>query len=306
MSRLIQQLSWLCAMGICLCAQAAKAQPPADKQSNLTDEERIKRILNEVKKQQRSQPPADESRKAAAAEAAGRINDTNNRLATLRQLQTDRDRGRNGVIDGVTRSAIASEDDITYPKDWKARTAGRASSLNPMTAKEKAIFSGLNSSMTVRLKNASFDGVIDYIRAKTGLSIIVDPGALKEADVSSDTPVSVDLRDVSVRTVLHKVLADVGLTYVIRNEAIQVVSPATAKQMMVTKTYYIRDLLPGGWGFFSAVQAEQLIEMIQSTVEPQSWKVNGGDGTIVYDPITRGLVVKQNAEFHSVLSSSAR
>ena len=109
-----------------------------------------------------------------------------------------------------------------------------------------------------------------------------------------------------MRTVLHKVLADLGLTYIIRNEAIQVVSPAMAKQMMVTKTYYIRDLLPGGWGFFSAVQAAQLIDMIQSTVEPQSWKANGGDGTIVYDPITRALVVRQNAEFHSVLSSGAR
>lgn len=296
----------LCAICIYPCAAFGQTQISSDKQANLTDQEKIKRILDEVRKKERAKPAVEDLKKIVVDQAATRINETNNRLASLRQLQTERDRGFNSVLGSVEQSALIADKDIAYPKDWKERTKGRSSSLTPMTPKEEAIFRSLNSSMTVRLKNAPFEGVIDYLRTKTGLNFVIDPTVLKEADVSSDSTVSIDVKDVSVRTILHKVLADLGLTYVIRNETIMVVTPAMAKRMMVTRTYYIRDLLPGDWGFFSAVQAAQLIDMIQSTVEPQSWKANGGEGTIIYDPITRALVVKQNAEFHSVLSSGAR
>jgi hypothetical protein len=296
----------LCAICIFPSLAFGQSQISPDKQANLTDQEKIKRILDDIKKKDREKPPAPDPKKLVADQAASRIAQTNNRLASLQQLQTQRERSFNGVLGSVDQSAVVSDKDITYPKDWKERTKGRTSSLTLMTAKEESIFRSLNSSMTVRLKNAPFNGVIDYLQTKTGLNFVIDPAALKEADVSSESPVSIDVKDVSVRTILHKVLGDVGLTYVIRNEAIMVVTPGMAKRMMVTRTYYIRDLLPNDWGFFSAVQAAQLIDMIQSTVEPQSWKANGGDGTIVYDPITRALIVKQNAEFHSVLASGAR
>jgi hypothetical protein len=311
MPRSLLHVSWHCRLLLCaICIHfgvaISQAQSPTDKQANVTDAERIRRILNEIKKPQKDRVDAEDPKKSAAAQAASQINETANRLASLRQLQTERERGLSGVVRGVERSALTPDDVITYPKDWKERTQARASSLAPITPKEKTILRSLESAMTVRLKNARFEDVIDFIRTKTGLNLVLDPAALKEADVTYDSTLSVDLRDVTVRTLLHKVLGEVGLTYVIRNEAIMVVTPGMAKQMLVTRTYYIRDLLPADWGFFSSVRAAQLIEMIQSTVEPQSWKANGGEGTIVYDPLTRALIVKQNAEFHSVLSSGAR
>jgi len=283
----------------------SQAQAPAGKDAKLTDQERIRRILDDVRKLQKDPPAAEDSRKIATAQAASQIADTASRLASSRQLQSDQNRAFSDVIRGVDRTALPPGDDITYPKDWKARTQARSSSLVEMSPKEKALFRALNSTMTIRLKNARFEEVIDYLQSKTGLSIVLDRAMLTAADISYDSTVSVDLKDVSVRTVLRKVLADLNLTYVIRNEAIMVVTPAVARQMQVTRVYYVRDLLPGGWGFFSAVQAAQLIDMIQTTVEPQSWRANGGDGTIVYDPVRRALIVKQSAEFQSVLSGGA-
>ena len=49
-------------------------------------------------------------------------------------------------------------------------------------------------------------------------------------------------------------------------------------------------------------EAAMLIDLIQSTVDPQSWQANGGAATIAYHPLTRSLVIKQTAEFHGKLS----
>jgi hypothetical protein len=40
----------------------------------------------------------------------------------------------------------------------------------------------------------------------------------------------------------------------------------------------------GGFGNAKAEQAEALIELIRTTIRPDSWDVNGGRGTIMYWP----------------------
>ena len=47
------------------------------------------------------------------------------------------------------------------------------------------------------------------------------------------------------------------------------------------------------------VRAEQLIRLIGSTIDPQSWKLHGGNGTIDYFPLTMSLVVQQDDDIHA-------
>jgi len=44
--------------------------------------------------------------------------------------------------------------------------------------------------------------------------------------------------------------------------------------------------------------ARQLINLIQSTIEPDSWDVNGGNGTIRFFPLLNVLVVRATGEVH--------
>ena len=50
----------------------------------------------------------------------------------------------------------------------------------------------------------------------------------------------------------------------------------------------------------------RIIGLIVSSVEPQSWWVNGGTGRIVFDPRTKSLIVSQTAEIHYMLSLGKR
>ena len=51
----------------------------------------------------------------------------------------------------------------------------------------------------------------------------------------------------------------------------------------------------------TAANAAALIDLIQSTVAPNSWDIRGGQGSIVYFSPGGGLVVRQTGEAHQVI-----
>lgn len=53
-----------------------------------------------------------------------------------------------------------------------------------------------------------------------------------------------------------------------------------------------------GGGAQAADNGQALVELIQSTVAPSTWDVNGGQGTIRYWAPMRVLVVRQTSEVH--------
>ncbi len=55
------------------------------------------------------------------------------------------------------------------------------------------------------------------------------------------------------------------------------------------------EMLAGGG---ASAQAIQLIDLIQNTIEPDSWQVNGGKGSIYYFDQLKVLVIRQTGEVH--------
>jgi hypothetical protein len=303
-------------------ARAAAGQKTVMNQKDMEDE-RLKRLFEGIKKLQKegkfesasrqaselarrnSSSPASQALEPQAAVAA--------ELAAGRDLQAERDRRLVSGYQGIQRSALPPTSDYALPPDWKAKTKNRArADAVPMTAKEKAIMQALNSPISVNFKDSPFEAVIEYLRTLTGVPITVDKSVLEAAGVTYGTKVNVRLPEVSFRTVLRRVLGEVGLTYIVKDEVIQVITPQQARELVVTRVYPIRDLVTGDWfdvsfgwdEFVAARNAAMLIDLIKHTIEPASWDSAGGPGTIVYDAPRRALVIRQTAEFHGVLGYS--
>jgi hypothetical protein len=164
------------------------------------------------------------------------------KAAAMRKGQIEKNQGLFNGFQDASKSLVLPRGDIDYPNDWAEKTKRRAST-NQLTMKERAIMKALGDTVTVSFKNTRLEVALETLRAKSGQSILLDPEALKEVDSSYDSPVTLDARSVSLRTALHKVLAEVGLTYVIKDETILVTSMARARETMVIKRYYIGDLL---------------------------------------------------------------
>ena len=236
-------------------------------------------------------------------ERSSRLNDS---LATLRSIRNERDRRYILAMREVVRSSMPVVGDIEFPADWKEKTKRRTKTL--LTEEEKKLIKALNTPITTTIKDKPLQGVIDYLEKTTGLHFEMDKAALDQLMLNYESPVSGTANNISMRGFLKKLFGDLGLTYVIRSGKLIVTTPDRAAQMMVVKTYYIGDLtnLPNfAFGpVYNQLQMVQnvasLIAFIQS-IDPASWQPTG-PGTIVFNPLTMSISVKQTAEMQLMLS----
>ncbi|HLJ94322.1 MAG TPA: hypothetical protein VKU02_14140 [Gemmataceae bacterium] len=279
-------------------AKVAAFRMAADQ--SLTSQEAMLRLRQGIQKWQK------EAGNPAAASAAERTNSMADRVMENRQLQTERERRTTDALRQIDRTALLPRSDFELPKDWKARTQNRKGSNDiPLTPKERAVLRTLDAPISVSFKNSRFEDVIDYLQTVTGLPIAVHRTALEAVGVSYDTPVTLQIKGVALRSVLRKILNELGLAYVVKDETLQVVTAEEARATLVVRVHYIGDLLFGG-ELARQIQAAQLIELITSTIEPQSWQGHGGSGKIFYDDLRRSLVIQQSAEVQPVLSGGLR
>jgi hypothetical protein len=260
----------------------------------------------------------------AVQRAAARIDE----IDRARKLARERERAAAGAFADIDRSATPSGVDVEFPKDWVEKTRNRSTAVK-LTEKEKEILRALKTPITVTFKNSRLQTVLDYFATVSGQSIVLDEQALRDVEASYDTPITLSVKGVSLRFTLRKVLADIGMTYVIKEETIQATSAARAKEMMVVRGYYIGDLLAGMAALNGNVlpnpfapfdpqttaraqtqaaeimkSVKELMEMIETSVDTHSWQHNGGAGSISFNAPTMSLIIKQSAEVHALLGNS--
>jgi hypothetical protein len=247
--------------------------------------------------------------KQAYKTAAGRVGQMDRRVADARGTRDQTGDRFLGVGQQIDKSAVLPASDYDLPPDWLEKSK-RRSTANKLTEKERTILEGLRKPTSVDYNNEPFSAVINYLSKVVGQPIVVDKMALEEVNVTYDTPITLQYpKPVSVRTALKRILSDLNLTYVIRNETIEVTSITRAREMLTTRTYYIGDLVgvynpfltPGLNQQLMVQNVLTLMNSIVAQVDPSSWAVNGGLGTISFNPVTMTIIVRQTAELHMML-----
>lgn len=224
------------------------------------------------------------------------------RLGNIDRIKGNKTRGTDDVLRDLDDSAARITEQRITERFLRATQARQ----QKLTAKEQTLLKALNSTMSANFERTPFNEVINYIQEKTGQTILIDDPSMREAMVESEDPVTFKHKKIQVRTLLRKVLADRGLTYVIREGTIQVVTPQKARDMMVVRSYPVADLVfPvqdfGIWNDLMALQNVQtLINLIQQSVDPTIWQQGG---SISFVPAARALVIRAPAEVHYQLGS---
>ena len=59
-------------------------------------------------------------------------------------------------------------------------------------------------------------------------------------------------------------------------------------------------------GGATAIAAQQLIDLIVNTIVPESWRQNGGNGSISFYPHNPALVIRQISQTHEQISDLLR
>jgi hypothetical protein len=272
------------------------------------NDESTARAAARVESRRTEDPRRTNDARSAVDAARSRIESMNSRVTDARSTRAQTNDRYLATQAQVDASAKPPASDYELPADWVEKSK-RRSPEQKLTAREKALLDALQKPISVDFSGDTFSSVIEYLQKLTGQTIVMDKQALEEANVTYDTPVTLRLPKVSLRTVLKRMLGDLNLTYVIKEESIQITTPARAKEMMVTRAYYVGDLVGMANVFYGpALNQLQMIQSIgtiintvQSQIDPATWQANGGSATIVYDPISMSLIIKASAEVHYML-----
>jgi hypothetical protein len=242
----------------------------------------------QAEREKRRDLESQNKQNGAFSKSEGMIKNSNATLSQYGKLKLQREAG----TVAVTREVYETNSQMTEKRFDKARSEwlDKYRPTSKLTAKEKELLKMLNSTLTVAWDKTPLKDAIEFLQDKTNLNILVDENSLKEANVEYDDPVTLKGKKLPVRLILKKILADKGLTYIIKD----------------ARAYAVGDLLPvfmpQAGPFVNRVRmyqgVQQLMDLIVNTVEPATWQVNGGLGTMSFHEPSMSLVIRQTAEFH--------
>ncbi len=246
-------------------------------------------------------------------QAGSFINQGNKTLMVQSGLKNQREQSTVNITNDIYRTYSNMEE---KPFTERFVRATERDIRSKYTKAELEMLKALNSVMTPNFDQVTLKEAIEMIQEKTNLIVSIDEVSLKEAGVEYDTDkVTFKLpKKVTVRTILKKILADKGLTFIIKEAAVQVMTPAKAKDAVVTRAYPVQDLVvPVAMGPNPYINQQQmyanvngLILNIMNSVEPGSWQINGGTGTITFQQPTMSLMIRNTAEMHYQLRGALK
>lgn len=120
----------------------------------------------------------------------------------------------------------------------------------------------------------------------------IDARALEDYGLDLDTPITVNLERMSLRSALRQLLGNVELAFLIKNETLLITTIDKADTHLEIVLYP----LP------TAHSAAELIDLIQSTVAADTWDSVGGQGAIRTLLTSSEFVVSQTLEVHEQIA----
>ena len=186
------------------------------------------------------------------------------------------------------------------------RPALAEESVPQVGEKEAAIEAALNEPTSFDFNEKPLGGVEEFLEREHQLQIQFDAKELALEGIDSATPITHHVHDVKLRSALDLLLRDLGLTMVVIDEVLFITTKSEAEAMLTTRVYPVADLLaPHDDGLLVTFRTNfgELIELITSTIVPESWDETGGPGTIKQHSKAPSLVVSQTYAVHHEIAA---
>jgi len=182
----------------------------------------------------------------------------------------------------------------------KPEQEAKSPSEQPHTP-EEAIRAALREKVACDFVDTPLQDVVDFFKEKHGIEIQLDTSALDDMGIDSQEPVNLHVADITLRSALELMLGRLELAWTIHDEVLLITAPEEVECMLETRVYRVGDLVVcrdeqgKPWDDYDA-----LIDMVDSTVAPDSWDDVGGPGSIVGDTFANAkiLVIRQTEEIH--------
>ncbi len=154
---------------------------------------------------------------------------------------------------------------------------------------QHAVLRGLLSqNIDVDLSEVPLDSAIRTLAEQSKADIRLDWPALRDAGVRRREPISLQLRERSLRTVLDLLVSNLDLAWIMRDGVLWITTPEQEQRLLVVALYDVRDLCRNN------NESDALLQAIQSQTDPESWLDAGGEGDVRF--LRPGLMAVRHTE----------
>ena len=201
------------------------------------------------------------------------LNDEKKELFLATMADTDREAGPEAL-----NSGIEFEKDPERRKLIHKRDSLDTLHMPRKSAEEKAIERKLSSPVSLNFVNQPLRTVIGDLRGIYGVNIYVDESALAEKGISQDMPVTIQLEQIAMKSALNLLLHSVHLTYVVKDDVLQITTEDHARGKLESRVFHVPDLVIAveSYGQVGVTPASQLgIENVNNPVAGSASPVTG-------------------------------
>ena len=171
-----------------------------------------------------------------------------------------------------------------------ARAGDSISSANPSETR-KRIQSALDSKTTQTFVEVSLSEAIQTLSETHGIPAIIDHRGLEDIGLDAEAGVTIDMKNMSLRGFLRLMLRDLDLTYMVRDEYLEITTLEEAENRLITKMYLMPDAI--------VPKSDDVIEVMSASINPWTWETKGGSSNaIAFDHL---LVVSTTSDTHNQL-----
>ncbi len=172
---------------------------------------------------------------------------------------------------------------------------------------ERKIEAVLNSPTELAFKDTPLTDVADYLKDKHQIEIQLDKKAMEEASIAPETKVTCNIKGITLRSALRLMLRELGLTYVIANEALYITTTEAAEAQLTTVIYPVADLVVTGQNANgnATTDFDSLSSLILMTVNPNTWESMGAPASLPHVFIGKAhlFVISQTQEAHEEIAA---
>lgn len=170
------------------------------------------------------------------------------------------------------------------------------------TATERSIYSVLQKPAQFDFKALRLDKFADLLAEKYKVAVELDVPALIADGKGAKTELTFQWHDGALRSALRRLLDEQGLTFVVRDDALQLTTKTAAETIVVTHLYQVNDLFShdmrriGRSAYFDVFQ-----EMISGLVAPETWREGNSSHIDIFGfeaPGLQVLAIKQTQAVH--------
>ena len=168
---------------------------------------------------------------------------------------------------------------------------------------DEALERALTEPGSIDFADVPLKDVVERIGRQFQIQVVLNTKALSDAGVNPDTPVTKRLENLPLESILRLILNDFDLDFTIRGQVLMITSRDDEEGHLQTRVYPVLDLVlsaapDGKRNQPGMCDYDSLIDVIASTIAPQSWDAVGGPGSIEPFDNAKALVVSQTRDVH--------